>query len=219
MTASPQEQSTHRSFGALRTATFTQRRRGYDESEVRDFLNAVADDVQAADRERAALRAELDRLRDELGPDAQARREEITAHAVSLLSEAQQVADRLVAEAEQYARDLVVTARDQQREILQRARETAGQAERQLAASTPDAAVSSPDIEYVRTFAHVAQHQLRSVLDALAEQVDKLGQFPQPPESEGRPQPTQRRTDALWSPQAVPPPPPPPPLARPADAS
>jgi cell division initiation protein len=217
MTASPQEQSTHRSSGAVRSATFTQRRRGYDESEVRDFLNAVADDVQAADRERAALRAELDRLRDELGPDAQARREEITAHAVSLLSEAQQVADRLVAEAEQYARDLVVTARDQQREILQRARETAGQAERQLAASAPAEALSSPDIEYVRTFAHVAQHQLRSVLDALAEQVDKLGQFPQPPDGPRRSQPTQRRTDVLWTPQAVPPPPPPP--ARPADAS
>lgn len=218
MTASPQEQSTHRSSGALRTATFTQRRRGYDESEVRDFLNAVADDVQAADRERAALRAELDRLRNEIGPDAQARREEITAHAVSLLSEAQQVADRLVAEAEEYARDLVVTARDQQREILQQARETAGQAERQLAASkTPDAALSSPDIEYVRTFAHVAQHQLRSVLDALAEQVDKLGQFPQPPESQARHRPTERRTDVLWSPQTVPPPPPP--LNRPADAS
>jgi hypothetical protein len=55
------------------------------------------------------------------------------------------------------------------------------------------------------------------VLDALAEQVDKLGQFPQPPESQARHQPTERRTDVLWSPQTVPPPPPP--LNRPADAS
>jgi hypothetical protein len=35
-----------------------------------------------------------------------------------------------------------------------------------------------PEVEYVRTFAHVAQVQLRSVLDALTEQVDKLGELP-----------------------------------------
>ncbi len=33
-----------------------------------------------------------------------------------------------------------------------------------------------PEIEYVRTFAQVAQVQLRSVLEALSEQVDRLGE-------------------------------------------
>jgi hypothetical protein len=32
---------------------------------------------------------------------------------------------------------------------------------------------------YVRTFARVAQVQLRSVLDALSEQVDRLGEVPE----------------------------------------
>ena len=38
---------------------------------------------------------------------------------------------------------------------------------------------SMPEIEYVRTYAQVAQIQLRSVLDALTEQVDRLGSLPQ----------------------------------------
>jgi cell division initiation protein len=40
------------------------------------------------------------------------------------------------------------------------------------------------EVEYVRTFARVAQVQLRSILDALAEQVDKLGEVsPSQPEA------------------------------------
>lgn len=35
-----------------------------------------------------------------------------------------------------------------------------------------------PDVEYVRTYTRVAQVQLRAVIDALAEQVDQLGQLP-----------------------------------------
>ena len=35
------------------------------------------------------------------------------------------------------------------------------------------------DLEYVQTFTRVAHVQLRSVLDALAEQVDRLGKLPQ----------------------------------------
>ena len=35
-----------------------------------------------------------------------------------------------------------------------------------------------PEVEYVRTFTHVAQVQLRSVLDPLSEQVDQLGRVP-----------------------------------------
>ena len=35
-----------------------------------------------------------------------------------------------------------------------------------------------PEMEYVRTFAHVAQIQVRSVLDALTEQVRSFGEVP-----------------------------------------
>ncbi|MEI5583530.1 hypothetical protein, partial [Agromyces sp. CCNWLW208] len=85
-----------------------------------------------------------------------------------------------IADAEQYARDLVLTARNQYREILERAESTASQASATL--TTPTQGPPVPEIEYVRTYAQVAQIQLRSVLDALTEQVDRLGSLPQPAE-------------------------------------
>jgi DivIVA domain-containing protein len=174
---------------AVRGARFSSRRRGWDEDEVRLFLNTVANDIQAADRERAELRAalhemrtELDRVRGEAS-EAGNSRVEISVHAVGLLSQAQQTADSCVAEAEQYARDLVTTARTEYREILLRAQEAAAHSMRELSdlelgAGHHEHGVSLEEVEYVRTYARVAQVQLRSVLDALTQEVDKLGQVP-----------------------------------------
>jgi len=47
------------SADAVRVARFSTKRHGWDEKEVRAFLDAVANDIQAADSERASLRAEL----------------------------------------------------------------------------------------------------------------------------------------------------------------
>lgn len=199
--------TSRRSPRAVRAASFSRRVRGVDEGEVRAFLASLADEIEAADAERAALRAELDRLRAELS-SGQKPRAEINAHAVALFSQAQQVADRLVAEAVQHARDLMLTAREQQREILEKAHEEAERAAAKVAAQAasqdpqvvfadetdhgvtgygvdPGAAYARqiPEIEYVRTFAKVAQVQLRSVLDALTEQVEQLGRLPKLPES------------------------------------
>jgi len=178
------------SADAVRVARFSTKRHGWDEKEVRAFLDAVANDIQAADSERASLRAELheiraevERLRGTVSAEEGQSRVEISVHAVGLLSQAQQTADSCVAEAEQYARDLITAARSQYQEILQKAQQAAAQSMRELSAVTvagspDDAAVSLPEIEYVRTFARVAQVQLRSVLDALTHEVDKLGQLP-----------------------------------------
>ncbi|WP_020579399.1 DivIVA domain-containing protein [Actinopolymorpha alba] len=184
--------ASRRSPGAVRNATFSHRIRGLDETEVREFLDILASEIEAADAERGALRAEIDRLRRAVRAEqTQTQTQEpteINSHAVALFSQAQQVADRLVAEAVQHARDLMTAARAQQREILQQAQNAADAAEAAAREAPPMAgtdgaargyATPIPEVEYVRTFARVAQVQLRSVLDALAEQVDKLGDVPQ----------------------------------------
>ena len=154
---------------------------GYDRAEVDAFLQQLSvtvSEVRAAldsgRQEMASLRAENARLRAATGADLE---QEIAAGAVGLLSQAQLIADRAVADAEQYARDMVLAARDQYREVLERAERSAGHLATALA-TTPEGP-SLPEIEYVRTYAKVAQIQLRSVLDALTEQVDRLGSLPQ----------------------------------------
>lgn len=165
-----------------RSVEFTMKIRGgaYDRLEVDTFMGQLAQAIAevraaatAAGQEIAGLRAQNAKLGSS-GPDSE---EEITAGAVGLLTQAQLIADKAIADAEQYARDLVLTARNQYREILERAESTAGQATATLTAHSGPAV---PEIEYVRTYAQVAQIQLRSVLDALTEQVDRLGSLPQP---------------------------------------
>lgn len=156
---------------------------GYDRVEVDAFLEQLAatvSEVRAAldssRQELASLRAENAKLSAATGADLE---QEIAAGAVGLLSQAQLIADRAVADAEQYARDMVLAARDQYREVLERAERSAGHVATALATATVTEGPSVPEIEYVRTYAKVAQIQLRSVLDALTEQVDRLGSLPQ----------------------------------------
>lgn len=167
----------------IHSVEFTRSRGGgYDRPEVDRFMGRLSQtiaDVRAATtstrQELATLRAESARLRGGSGADFE---EEITTGAVSLLTQAQLIADKAIADAEQYARDLVLTARTQYREILERAETTASQATGSI--PVQQAGPPVPEIEYVRTYAQVAQIQLRSVLDALTEQVDRLGSLPRP---------------------------------------
>ncbi|MDH2442375.1 hypothetical protein QDR37_00275 [Amnibacterium sp. CER49] len=164
---------------------FTKNRNGaYDRLEVDRFMSQLAQaiaEVRAATpstrQELATLRAENARLRGASGADFE---QEITTGAVSLLTQAQLIADKAIADAEQYARDLVLTARTQYREILDRAEASASEAAATAGAQQQLHGPAVPEIEYVRTYAHVAQIQLRSVLEALTEQVDRLGTLPQP---------------------------------------
>jgi hypothetical protein len=173
--------------------------RGLDEAEVREFLDLLADQVQAGDLERNEMRTENERLREEV---EQLRAQQpvdgdINPQAVLLFSQAQQVADQLVEEAVIHARDLMTSARNQQREIMQEtqsAAEVAGRGPQghALGLGSPSMAGPGdypggvPDVEYVRTFARVAQVQLRSVVDALSEQVDRLGEVPDQLEGDSR---------------------------------
>ncbi|HZW42738.1 MAG TPA: DivIVA domain-containing protein [Agromyces sp.] len=161
---------------------------GYDRSEVDAFVADLAhtiDEVRAAldedRRELAELRAENTKLRSSDSADLE---HEVTLGAVGLLSQAQVIADKAVADAEAYARDLVLTARSQYRDAQERTAATAAAAPVEPGTTTASIPLSMPEIEYVRTYAQVAQIQLRSVLDALTEQVDRLGTLPQPEAAE-----------------------------------
>ncbi|SFR69303.1 DivIVA domain-containing protein [Agromyces sp. CF514] len=166
---------------------------GYDRAEVdafvADLAQTIAEVHAALDEDRRALaelRAENTRLRSTDTADLE---NEVALGAVGLLSQAQMIADKAVADAEAYARDLVLTARTQYRETQERnanAAAAASAASAASAAAEPTTATGSialpsmPEIEFVRTYAQVAQIQLRSVLDALTEQVDRLGTLPHP---------------------------------------
>jgi cell division initiation protein len=173
----------YRSPDSIRNEAFSHRMRGVDEAEVREYLDMLADQIQAADKERAAVRAENERLRTENArlrrDEPQGGAQEISADSIALFSHAQQVADQLVEEAVVHARDLMASARLQQREILQQAHDAAataahGSTGANAALSSLDYTTPIPEIEYVRTFTRVAQAQLRSVLEALGHEVDKL---------------------------------------------
>jgi len=197
------------------SAEFTMKVRGgaYDRLEVDRFMGQLSEaiaEVRAATtstgQELAALRAENAKLRGGSRSDFE---EEITAGAVGLLTQAQLIADKAISDAELYARDLVLTARNQYREILERAETSASEAAATIGAQQqPGPAV--PEIEYVRTYAQVAQIQLRSVLDALTEQVDRLGSLPQSaqePEPATRPDADQGPTgEPDWAPSTSQPP-------------
>jgi hypothetical protein len=135
---------------------------------------------------------------------------EVSLRAVELLASAQRAADEAVAEAQSYARDLEETAREQYRHILQRAHDAARAATGETAnddgaSDDPAGAQAAPpsagagldgrELQYVRTYARVAHTQLKAVLGALNDELDRLadladGSSPSPADvaSEAAPQ-------------------------------
>lgn len=170
-------------------------RRGYHEDEVRIYLHRVAEVVAASDAEKSRLRGEIQRLRDyfrEHGVGAESssvpaqQQQEAHVEAINVMSRAQQSADTQVAQAEEYARRIVSEARGQHEQILQQAqREATEAAEKarlsQQAAGHTDAGEREQlerHLAYLRTFAEVTQVQLKSVLEGLSREVDKLETMP-----------------------------------------
>ena len=170
----------------VRRKTFSDRLRGYDHGEVRSYLTRLADEIEGIQtqiavltQENQALRAQIDETRAQLEEARADPMEHATDQAVSVLNQAQQLADSLIDEAMQSARDLLLTARSQQRDVMEQAKVAAkGAVSRATAiaerAGNEDA--SGRDVEYIRMFAKVAQVQFQAVLDALNEQVSKLGE-------------------------------------------
>jgi len=200
-------------------------RRGYNEADVEHFRARVVHEIVQGSAERAALRQDLQRQRDEVqrlreyyrrqrvdvdstgaqgrGPvqNAPAATTQInvniaTVQAVNVMSEAQQAADQHIAQAEDYARRLVANARLQYEEILHRAHDQAQAAATEAGRlfeqqrdrpGAPDRSEGHDEemqylqsrLAYMRTFAQVTQVQLRSILDALRQELDQLTELPQ----------------------------------------
>jgi cell division initiation protein len=199
-------------------------RRGYNEVDVERFRARVVHEIGQANAEKAAMRQELERQRDEVqrlrdyfrrnrvdvdAPGghtppplpAQINVNIASVQAVNVMSQAQQAADQHIAQAEDYARRLIANARLQYEDILRRAHEQAQEAaaeagrlfEATSKAQEPEAERSPEQtsemqylqsrLAYMRTFAQVTQVQLRSILDALRQELDQLTDLPNAPDA------------------------------------
>ena len=165
----------------VRRKNFAVRFRGVDPGEVRSFLTGLADELEGIQsqvavlmQENQALRVQLEESRAELGEARADPMEHATDQAVSVLNQAQQLADSLSDEAMQSARALL-------RDIMEQAKVAAkGAVNRATAIAERNGSqdASGRDVEYIRMFAKVAQVQFQAVLDALNEQVTRLGEVP-----------------------------------------
>jgi DivIVA domain-containing protein len=126
----------YRSPAEIRDVQFTHRIRGVDEYEVAEYLDLLADQVQATDLELSRLREETEHLRDE---NTRLRAEndryavqppsrptpDVTPQAAALLLNAQRAADDLVEEAVRRVKEMMAVARAEKNAILRNAQEAA----------------------------------------------------------------------------------------------
>ena len=153
--------SDYRSPASIRDETFTRRMFGLDADDVYAYLDLLADQVQASEREldrareeNERLRTDLQRVRTELDEYEQVG-ERVNDQVVQLFSQAQLVAEQMVEDVSRDARERIGQARAHERKIVEQAMDTAG--------------------EQVRSYARSAQAQMKSVMDSFASEVDRLG--------------------------------------------
>ena len=146
----------------IRHKEFSARMRGYETTEVADYLGDLADlveDLQEENQRLAStnrdLRAELDAYASGAAPRAQQSaglgdiasvplETAAPAQAETILTRAQQMADQLMTDAEVEARQRVADAADVDL------------------------------VDYVRTYARVTHDQMKGVIDQLNQQLDRL---------------------------------------------
>jgi cell division initiation protein len=162
---------------AIRSEVFGHRMRGLDEDEVRDYLEILADQVEAMDAELDRRRREIDELRAETHRllEQAERAAEVEPQTEAVIGQAQQVADEVVEQAVLHARDLLKTARSQQRDILQSAYRAAEEAARSGSRPRPRKFATSVTAEVpdARTPDRMSPAELRSVVDVLTGKWDR----------------------------------------------
>lgn len=164
---------------------FNRRMRGYDESEVERTLEAVARHIDGQARQIEWHQAEISRLQHNVWQLQT--NDDIKQKAIDLLNQAQELADQLVDEAVQHTRDLMMAGRAQAREIARTAADatsansTGAKRATAVADHGSDRVVEvSPDTNLALMHAHVSATQLRAVVDALSEHIDKLSELAAP---------------------------------------
>jgi DivIVA domain-containing protein len=160
-TTDHREAAHHQRPEDIRDQTFFRRLRGLDADEVYEYLDLVADQVKATERElgdaraeNERLQAEVQRLRTELD-EHQDVGERVNDQVVQLFSQAQLVAEQMVEDVSRDARERIGQARAHERKIVEEAMSAAG--------------------EQVRSYARSAQAQMESVMASFASEVDRLG--------------------------------------------
>jgi cell division initiation protein len=160
--------------GQLATMDLTLHAQGLDPDQVRTAFAALCAELEPIYVQMAELVRENDQLR------RQARRSHATEaseeehdYAIALLTQAQELADALISDASDQARDLVLAARAHQREIVKQTSVVAGPSPAQPAGS---AGIDNEGAAVVHSLAKLAQTQFLAVIDALTEQVNRLGE-------------------------------------------
>lgn len=199
----PQERSPEWSPRQIRDTQFDRRRRGYDEAQVSQFQAAVADQISRLLQHQASLRAQVDELT-RSAEQQELRHQEAEAalsaeisrltgaaengetkeRAVQLLMQAQNLADQLVSEAVEQTRDMMVATRAHIRELRVVSDDHASAPTRASAAAPVGQPTGDAGTAYVHTYAGIAALQLRAVVDALSEQITKLGELANRPAPE-----------------------------------
>lgn len=149
--------SHYRTPGSIRAESFPRVMRGFDADKVYEYLDLLADQVQATEKELSDTQAELKRVQAELY-DYEHVGDRVNEQVVQMFSQAQLVAEEMVDDVSRDARERVSQARAREQEIVQEALNTAG--------------------EQVRSYARTAQAQMQSIMETFARDVDRLGSTP-----------------------------------------
>jgi DivIVA domain-containing protein len=154
----------HQTPQAIREEAFPRKMFGLDTDQVYDYLDRLADQMAAAERDLSESRAENERLAGELRrvqaelDEYEQVGERANEQVVQLLSQAQLVAEEMVEDVTRDARERIGQARAHERKIVEEALGTAGQ--------------------QVHTYARSAQAQMQSIVDSFTTEIARLGAVP-----------------------------------------
>ena len=152
--------------------------RGLDADKVYEYLDLLADQVQALERDLSETRAKNERLQAELQRErTQLQRERAELQRVQAeLDEYEQIGERVNEQVVQLFSQAQLVAEEMVQDVSRDARERIGQArahERRIVAEAMDSAG-----QHVRSYAQTAQAQMQSIVDSFATEVDRLGSRP-----------------------------------------